>query len=361
MKKIVFIITSFRAGGAEKFIVNLANNLDSKKYMKSIIVINGEGPFRSQINKDIELVDLKISRVSKSRKALIESINHINPDIIFSTLTHLNLTILSLKKAFKSNPKIIVREATNLILFLGKGNMLKKVFYKTAIRLFYKNADKIIMQCLTMKDDFIRNFKVDLNKVITIYNPVDIKKIESLSNESVLDYDFLDEELNLISVGRLSQEKDFKSLIDAIPLLIKKYHLRNVKLLIIGEGPERDNLMSQIESLGLEDVVHLIGFKDNPYKYMKRADIFVLSSKIEGFPNVLLEALGCKLKIVSTDCISGPKEILGNNEFGYLCEVENPISLADAIFKSATQSKSINNRVEDFSIENIMKKFSDEL
>ena len=357
MKKIVVAIPSFRIGGAERFMINLVNNLDDRKFDKTLLVINGEGAYKSLVKPNIKIIDLKKNRVSKSKKQIVEVINQIEPDFIVSTLVHLNLTILGLKKKFKNNPKIIVREATNILNFINKDQKLKRLFYKLAINKFYIKSHKVVMQCNGMKEKFINDFSIPESKLETIYNPVDIEFINKKSLEPVTDVIFEDDKINLISVGRLSDEKDFPSLLKAIEILKNKKKVYNIKLNIIGDGPNRDSIEKLISDLNLTNEVQLLGFKDNPYKYIKSSDIFVLPSKIEGFPNVLLEALTCGIKIVSTDCETGPREILLNDIYGNLCKVGDPGSIAAAILESHKNNNLSKNRSRDFSIKEIISEY----
>lgn len=357
MKKILVAIPSFRIGGAERFMINLINNLDDLKFEKALLVIDGEGPYQNLVKDNVKVFDLKQKRVSKSRKDIINVVNEFEPNFIITTLVHLNLTMLSLSKKFKSKPKIFVREATNIMRFFGSGNFMKKTAYKVGINLLYKRAEKVILQCNDMRANFAIDFNIAQDKLVTIYNPVDVDYIIKKSEEQIGDI-FIDENhLNLISVGRLSNEKDYPTLIQAIKILKEQNYLPNIKLNIIGDGPNKGSLQELIEKLNLAKDVNLVGFKDNPYKYIRRSHIFVLSSKIEGFPNVLLEALVCGIKVVSTDCETGPKEILLNNKYGHLCEVGNPKVLAETIIKSYNHANISGNRYKDFSISKIIDEY----
>ncbi|MDF1881211.1 glycosyltransferase, partial [Sulfurimonas sp. MAG313] len=206
----------------------------------------------------------------------------------------------------------------------------------------YPKADLIIPNAIGTEQDLINAFNIDKNKIQVIHNLLDIKKIFELQKEPVE----MDESIfTFVTVGRFFDQKNHL-------LLIKTMKDINAKLIIIGDGVLRDELENTIVEYKLENKVFLLGQQANPYKYLSKADCFVLSSDYEGFPNVLLEALACKLPIISTDCQSGPREILAPGsdvnfqlkddieigEYGILTAVGNSESLLKAMKRIFTDS-----------------------
>ncbi len=247
---------------------------------------------------------------------------------------------------------------------------LKDKISKILIKNLYPKADKIIPNALGIKHDLIDLFYIGEDKLHVIHNPIDIKTVERLSSKEI---DYRDKIFTFITVGRLEKQKNHQ-------LLLKAMSHIEAKLYIIGDGVLRGELEKQIEDLGLSEKVFLLGRKTNPYKYISKADCFVFSSNYEGFPNVLLEALACELPIVSTDCRSGPREILAPKsrvetqlkesielgEFGILTpinDVENLIKsmrimMEDIELKQKYKLKS-KNRANEFKIESIIEQYNE--
>jgi glycosyltransferase involved in cell wall biosynthesis len=159
----------------------------------------------------------------------------------------------------------------------------------------------------------------------------------------------------ILGVGRLNEQKDFQTLLRAFANVLKKRH---AYLVILGEGEERSSLEVLSEELNVAHRVHMPGFVRNPYKYMARSDVFVLSSKFEGFGNVIVEAMACGCPVVSTNCRSGPTEILENGKWGRLVPVEDPLRMSNAINESiASPLPPSKERAQDFTAEVIMDQY----
>jgi len=224
-------------------------------------------------------------------------------------------------KIFGNKIYTIISERTTPSMMYREDNLLSKVS-KILIKKLYPKADFIISNSEGNRLDLIDNFQIEASKIETIYNPFDLEKIKKLSLEKVDNYEFT--KFTFISVGRLDTGKNHKLLIDAFSEL----DVDKVELIILGEGSLRAELEKQIKELNLENSVSLLGFDNNPYKYFSKADTFVFSSLYEGFPNVLVEALACGLPVISTDCKSGPREILApRSNFSF--QLQESIELSD--------------------------------
>lgn len=255
----------------------------------------------------------------------------VSPDILLSSTTVSNL--ISLWAAHRAN----VRTA----FFVKQDNTLSEATPNNSDPLdrivpglvadWYPRADGIVAVSTGVSDELHRIASVPRERIHVLYNPVDLKRIAMLSEKDLDDLWFqADQPPVIVSAGRLHPQKDFPALLQAMKLLGSDPKMR---LVILGEGQERSALEALIRQLDLWDHVRLIGFKANPYAYMSRASAFVLSSAWEGLSNVLIEALACGCRIVSTDCSYGPSEILRNGEYGVLVPVRNPEALAKAIRK----------------------------
>jgi len=351
-KKICFIIPSLRGGGAEKVIVNILRYINKSIFDITLIVINKEGYYEKLLPKNITTLDLKRKKVRHSLPKLIKTLNIIRPDIVLSTQAHLNIGILLLKPFIMSNPKIIVREANTPSISISHLNHPKKEIITFLYKKLYKNADLIIAQCEDMKLDIVNFIKIPEEKIKVIYNPLDISSIKKeIDGRSP----FQEGRVNFLSVGRLSFQKGFDILLEAFKLVIEKVPIAH--LTILGEGNLEENLKKQTVDLGINKHVTFEGFKESPYNHYYHSDTYVLSSRWEGFPNTLLEALACDTKVVATNCKSGPKEILLNNEYGLLAEVENPSSLAINMLKSLKIENRSKNRASFYDIHKIIKDY----
>jgi len=195
------------------------------------------------------------------------------------------------------------------------------------------------------------------NKTTTIYNPFPITKILKLSSEECSPYTKKNT-VKLLSIGRFVPQKNYPNLINAMRILKEEYNFP-FELIIIGSGPKEEEIKQLISDFSLNDNIQLYPETNNPYKFISKSDIFVLSSDFEGFGNVIVEALICNKKVVSTNCPSGPSEILKNGEFGFLCDINSPKDLANTIYKANNSNlpQGIENRVQDFSIKNIFRDY----
>ena len=199
------------------------------------------------------------------------------------------------------------------------------------------------------------------NKIDVIYNPAGDERIIELSKEKV-EKNYFNNNFNIINIGRLTKQKDHITLLKAMKIVLKKVQCN---LIIIGEGSERDNIYKFIQDNDLENNVNLIGYKSNPWKYLSRSDLFVLSSIWEGFGNVIVESMMLGVPVISSDCNSGPSEILDEGKYGDLFEIRDYHKLSELIlkeFNSSESKKKLNlglQRSNNFSISEISKKYSD--
>ena len=199
------------------------------------------------------------------------------------------------------------------------------------------------------------------NKIDVIYNPAGDERIIELAKEKV-EKNYFKNNFNIINIGRLTKQKDHITLLKAMKIVLKKVQCN---LIIIGEGSERDNIYKFIQDNNLESNVNLIGYKSNPWKYLSRSDLFVLSSIWEGFGNVIVESMMMGVPVISSDCNSGPSEILEEGKYGDLFEIRDYNKLSELIlkeFNSSGSKKKLNLSLERsniFSINEISKKYSD--
>ncbi len=314
-------------GGAEKVASDLSLNL-SKKYDISILTFFHFPeiyPFKGKYYtiqerhhfRGVFLRYFKIHKIIKS----------ISPDIIITFMNKTSFWIIPFMYIYKNDSPLIISLNTN-----PNFHYRKRLYGKYLIRFLYplKKVSTIVPVSKELKNILVNKYRLDGMKIRPIYNGFDIEGIQKLAKENVSDYNEILNNTSLIkfiTIGRLSKEKGHKYLINAFSKVIKE--IPNSRLFIIGEGPLRAKLMKSIKDKQLENKVILLGTKKNPYKYLSKADIFVLSSLHEGLPTVLIEALVCNLPIVSTDCETGPKEILANGKYGILTNVADSSDLGE--------------------------------
>ncbi|MDR9793251.1 glycosyltransferase [Aeribacillus pallidus] len=305
--KLMLLAPSLRGGGSERVMLNLIQNFDRRVLDLYFVLVKKEGPYEKEIPNDVQVFDLNCRRTLKAWRSLIKCIDVIKPDVILSTASQLNILLLMIKPLIPKKIKIIIREGS----IPSENIQSNRILWRYLYRKYYNQADVIICQSSFMKKDLLDNFKIDREKVKQIYNPVNFENINMLikgKKNPYLNYNNNLQCINILTVGRLSSEKGHRELIKSIPLL--KMKRSNVNLFILGEGPLKNELFSLVRELNLEDCVHFVGFQENPFVWMKYADLFILPSKYEGLPNVLLEAIACQVPVIVTNHPGGTKEIM---------------------------------------------------
>ena len=354
IKNVLFVLPSLSPGGAEKVTINILNHINKDKFTVNLLIINNIGPFKDLIfDNNINIINLNKKHARTSYFKLVKIINTIKPDIVFSTLQHVNILLLIFKRLYKSKPKLIIREANTPSQFMGNLNLFKKKLFLFLLKTQYKKADLIIAQCNEMRDDIISTYKLNnVDNVITIYNPIDVKFIKNKSTDF---NPFNDTYVNIVSIGRLTYQKGFDILLKSISIVRELYP--NVFLTIVGDGELRNYLIRLSNDLNIQNSVNFVGFQNNPYPYIKYSDLYVLSSRWEGFPNTLLEAITLNKKVVSTNCKSGTFEILNDYENGIIVKTDDPVSLAEGIISSIKKEIKYSEKYKKYDATIIVKEF----
>lgn len=338
-KKVAFYITTLAGGGVSGVVVNLLNQLTNSKEIEVLLVLNKkEGEFLKYLHSDIEIYELGTKRMRDSFFSLIKFLKKVKPNVLISGQSHVNTIALLANQMLGERTKVIITEHSNLQEGLKEMNNPTSTILLTLMKIFYPKADKVISVSRGVGETLLKYIKINKSKMEVIYNPVISDLIYERAEEPLNHKWFTPKETPVIlTVARLEKQKDLENLIQAFAIVRNKVDSR---LLIIGEGKERDNLEKLIKKLDLLDSVELYGFEENPYNFLKNADLFVLSSKAEGLANILVEALYLRCKIVSTDCPSGPAEVLKNGKFGRLVPPEDSLKLAEGIIDQLKESTS---------------------
>nr|HID14046.1 glycosyltransferase [Anaerolineae bacterium] len=327
--RLLTIIPGLGGGGAERALVNLLRHLDGGRFQVQLAAFEATGPFRREVPVEIPVHDLNGRRQYDVRLVvrLARLLHSERPDAVLSVMRYANVVALLAARLSRFNGPVIVNEQNNpsaeFEQFGGRW------FKSLALRYLYPRAGKITAISQGIATELASRWGVPGDKVVVIPNPVDVAQIRHLAQEPSPHPWLTDKQIPvIIGVGRLHPQKDFGLLVRAFRLV---RNAQATRLIILGEGPERDLLENEVQQLGLASDVLLPGFQDNPFAWMGRADAFVLSSRYEGFGNVIVEAMALGRPVIATNCPFGPGEIIGDNVSGLLVPVGDEQALARAI------------------------------
>lgn len=326
---LALFIPTLGGGGAERVMVNLARGFSEQGLKVDLVLAKAEGPYLSQVPSRVRVVDLKASRVLTSLPGLVRYLKRERPAALLSALDHANIVAIWARKIAGIPCRLVVSTHATLSKVIENASNARSRVMPLFIRWFYPWADAVVAVSQGVADDLVKTTWLPRELITVIYNPIVTPELLEKAKENVVHPWFKPGQPPVIlSAGRLTKQKDFPTLIRAFALVRAKHPAR---LMILGEGEERPKLEALVRELGLEDDVSMPGFVDNPYAYMARAAVFVLSSAWEGFGNVLVEAMAVGTPVVSTDCPSGPAEILEGGKWGKLVPVGDVEGLAGAI------------------------------
>ena len=366
---VALVIDTLRGGGAERSTVSLARGLTHRGHSVDLVTFSDEvARYERELPSQVRLFKVnlrrknlywrrieqiqvvwryrrKLNQLMKSRthgaahpyigwkwllilrgrgledsRALVEYINQAKPDCVLPALSRAKISTLLARSFAEWKPAVIpiVRGVT----------MIRMKKTRDRYRLLFPLADQIVAVSMGVRENVAQDLDIPAARITSIYNPIEIGRIESLAEE-LPNHPWMTDggSPNIISAGRLTVSKDFQTLLKALAEVRKKYSAR---LIILGEGSCRENLETMVSKLRLSECVSLPGWVENPFSFMRRASAFVLSSRWEGLANVLIEALASGCPVVSTDC-PGSAEILNDGRVGPMVPVGDHIALADAI------------------------------
>lgn len=328
--KLTFFIQDFQGGGAQHMFINTANEFARRGHQVDILLVNDSGPHKDRVDDAVNIVSLGRNRSLSALGAMARYIRREKPDILLSAMTHSNIVaIIARLLSFSNSTRLIVTERTFLSEHIQKTSSRRDKCFSWATKVFYRFADKVIGISKGVAEDIRILAKLKKDKVDFIYNPVVTEQMRSdLEKDIDIQLKGNPDQKLIITSGRLSFEKDQQTLLEAFAIVRKT---TDAKLVFLGDGPLQQRLETQANELGMAGHVQFVGFVQNSLAYMKQADLFVMTSLLEGFCNTIVEALYCGLPVVSTDCPSGPREILKDGEFGILTPVGDAAALAQAM------------------------------
>jgi len=357
MTDIAIFLMDLRGGGAERVMINLAQGFAQNKLQVDLVLVKAEGPYLNQISPQINIIKLESPRLISSLPGLVNYLRQKRPKVLLSALEDTNFVAIWAKKLARVSTKVAVTVHNHLSYEAKNTTQLKRRLTPQFVRLFYPWADQVIGVSQGVANNLIE-LGVPAEKVTFIYNPIVTPELLTQLQDSVNHPWFLpDSPPVILGVGRLTRQKDFATLIQAFAQLRRQLPTR---LMILGEGSEQVNLKNLVQQLGLSEDVTFPGFVANPYVYMASSAVLVLSSAWEGFGNVLVEAMAAGTPVVSTDCQSGPAEILVDGEYGKLVPVGDVAAMAEAIqltLNHCPNPEILKQRAKEFSLDKIVTKY----
>jgi glycosyltransferase involved in cell wall biosynthesis len=328
--RIAVFTATMGSGGAERSMVRLAAGLAATGRPTDLVLgCRAEDAYADELPEAVRIVRLDAPRALLSLPRLVGYLRRERPVAMVSSLDYMNVIAVVARRLAGVDTRLVVNEQNTLSMESGHSTQLRQRLVPALVRHSYPRADGIAAVSAGVADDLAAVTGLPRQRVSVINNPVIVPQLSEMMIQPCYHPWLVGSHPPvLLAVGRLSPQKDFECLLRAFAAVRASTAAR---LLILGEGPERPRLEALVRELGLGSDVQLPGWVGNPYPYMARSDLFVLSSRWEGLPTVLIEALYCGLRIVSTDCPSGPNEILDGGRFGSLVPVGDAGALAAAI------------------------------
>jgi len=362
MAKIGIFLSSFGDGGAHKNMMHIAEWLTKQGHTVELIITKSDGPMEHAVPDNVSIYNLGSSRVRYSLYRFIKYFQKSEFDSILATPTTCTLIAGITDILINSDTKVTLRVPVTLSneRYYTNPKGIEHLF-PIVTKYVYSKSESIIAISNGVKSDTMKTFDISGSNIKTIYNPAVTDDIFDKMKEPVEHPFFKEENKVFIAVGRLVEQKGFNTLINAFESVEKQ---TGAKLIILGDGKEKKNLVKLRQDLSLTDSVSFVGFVKNPYKYINNADVFVLSSLWEGFGNVVAEALACGTPVVATDCDSGPAEILDNGKYGKLVPVGDVNKLSREMVDVLDQEQNkvaLVNRAKAFHIQNIGPQYEKEI
>lgn len=349
MARVGIVIYSLAGAGAERVSVNLAQEFLAAGHAVDFVLAQGEGELKGEVPPGSGLHVARSGGARAWRAAIAQYVHTRFPDVLLAMME--GAGVLSVQAARGRDLPVYVVSHIHFSRHCRHASRWKERWLMPlAARWYLPRAAGVIGVSRGVSEDIRHTAGLKRDKVHTIYNPILTDEFYRKASEP-LDHPWLVSErdwLTVVTVGRLTEQKDHGTLLRAISEVNRQ---QPVRLVVLGQGDRRKELEGLVEELGIGQIVEFAGFDPNPYRYIAAADVFALSSRWEGFGNVLVEALACGVSVVSTDCPSGPSEVLGNGEYGELVPVADSSALARSIVAFAvreTDQEALGRHLEQF-------------
>lgn len=355
--RLALIIPDLRPGGAERVSVNIANALAERGYRVDVVALSAEGALAQVLRPDVNVVDLRVNRVRYALLPIVRYLRRAQPSVALACMWPLTVLALWARWIAGTPTRMVVAEHCTWSRSELLNRWSARWQVRTSMRRFFPKADAIVAVSVGAADDLAAFADLPRSSITVLYNPVVSARGLPFHGELEPTEWWHGSHKRLLAVGTLKEIKDYGTLIDAVALL--RRHV-DARLLILGEGDCRPPLEAQIRRLGLAEAVFMPGFVGDPTPYYERADLHVLSSRSEGLPTVMIEALAAGTPVVSTDCPSGPREILADGRFGALVPVADAPALATAMAASLAGTHdpfALRTRAQEFSIDKAVDRY----
>ena len=336
---VCFFYRDLSAGGVERTFVELANNFVARGLRVQFLLESRNGAFESELDPRIDIIAMGTKGRIRRLLGLINYIRRVAPRNITTAVVNFNIVALAARLLTGKRTTLTIAEVIDpLSEFFGGGSWKYKLNY-LLVPIFYRFADRIVTKSEGVADSIACVALIARDRITVINNPVFKPEIIDKS-QAPLAHPWIGKGRHsvVISAGRLVPQKDQATLLKAFALVSRQRP--DARLIILGEGPEKAALLKLRDELSLEGIVDFVGVDSNPFRWFSRATVFALSSRWEGFGNVIVEAMACGCTPVSTDCRSGPSEILSHGRFGHLVPVADPAALANGILAALKQPES---------------------
>lgn len=339
-------------GGVERMVSNLAQGMLDAGYQVDFVLARAQGRHLDSIPDGVRLIKLGKRHTLEALPGLTGYLRREKPSALLAAKDRAIRVAILARFFARSDVFLAGRIGTTVSAALEGRNLLKRIFWYLGMKLFYRFTDRIVAVSEGVAKDIMQITSLPPGRVTVIRNPVVTPNIFRLAEEQVSHPWYRDATIPIImGMGRLTRQKDFTTLVKAFA---KVRETRKCRLLILGEGADRKDIEALAMELKISDDVYLPGFKSNPYSYLARSSLFVLSSRWEGSPNALTEALALGRPVVSTDCPSGPREILQDGKFGKLVPIGDIESMANAIIQTlntVTDPELFQQAVKEYTVE----------
>lgn len=356
-ERLALFLPSLAGGGAERMMLNLVGGCLAAGVPVDLVCASATGPYRALVPAGACLIDLGAGRVLAALPGLASYLRRERPAALLAAMDHANLVALWARGLARVPTRVVVSVRNQLSLEARHAPTRLGRLLPTLARQFYPGADGIVAVSQGVADD-LRGLIGAGPAVTVIPNPVVTDDLPALAAAD-LDHPWFapGEPPVVLAAGRLTGQKDLPTLLRAFARLVPE---RDLRLVILGDGPDREALTRLSDGLDLGGRVALPGFAENPFAWMARARVFVLSSAWEGLPGVLIQALACGTPVVSTDCPSGPREVLADGRFGPLVPVGDDAALARAIagvLDNPPAADFLKARADDYRLEPVTRRY----
>lgn len=326
---VALFVPTLGGGGAERVMLTLANGFAARGVRVDLVLVRATGALLSEVPPSVRVVDLGAGRVITSLPRLVAYLRRERPTTLLSTLNTANVVAVWASRLAATATRSVVRQASHVSWDIGQTPQPSRMVLRSLVRSAYPRADVVVAVSAGVANDLVRTVHVPPERIRTLPSPLLSADIHMKAAAPPEHPWLVDQTVPVVlGAGRLSAEKGFATLIRAFAAARRT---RPCRLVILGEGPDRPRLETLAAELGIEADIALPGFLANPFAYMARARVFVLSSATEGLPGVLIHALACGARVIATDCDPGVRELLGNGEFGLTVAVGDVDGMARAI------------------------------